>query len=193
MGEYPGALWRWQKPVVDRVPLLRGWLSAPASHRTGTGGQNRRRRDTVVVHHLPGLRAGVPGLYRAGGLYRRHAPLPSARGRPHPSTLAQALRSTERQGNPWGQPRHKRAEWAAGLDVPVMADVSQADVLYWVGCAGSYDPRSQKVSRAVVQIMRAAGVDFAILGEEESCNAEWPGAPATSTCTRPRPRPTSRR
>jgi Fe-S oxidoreductase len=46
-------------------------------------------------------------------------------------------------------------------------------VLYWVGCAGSYDPRNQQVSRAMVQILRAAGVDFAILGEEESCNAEW--------------------
>jgi Fe-S oxidoreductase len=42
-----------------------------------------------------------------------------------------------------------------------------------VGCAGSYDPRNQKVSRAMVRIMRAAGIDFAILGEEESCNAEW--------------------
>jgi len=46
-------------------------------------------------------------------------------------------------------------------------------VLYWVGCAGSYDPRNQKVSQAMVKIFRAAGVDFAILGEEESCNAEW--------------------
>ena len=90
-----------------------------------------------------------------------------------PDTLAQALRNTERQGNPWGQPRHQRAEWAAGLDVPIMADVGQADVLYWVGCAGSYDPRNQQVSQAMVQILRTAGVDFAILGEEETCNAEW--------------------
>jgi Fe-S oxidoreductase len=90
-----------------------------------------------------------------------------------PDTLAQALRNTERQGNPWGQPRHQRAEWAAGLDVPLLADVQETDVLYWVGCAGSYDPRNQKVSQAMVQILRAAGVDFAILGEEESCNAEW--------------------
>jgi Fe-S oxidoreductase len=90
-----------------------------------------------------------------------------------PDTLAGALRNTERQGNPWGQPRHQRAEWAAGLDVPLLADVGQADVLYWVGCAGSYDPRNQRVSRAMVQILRAAGVDFATLGEEETCNAEW--------------------
>ena len=54
-----------------------------------------------------------------------------------------------------------------------MADVGQADVLYWVGCAGSYDPRNQKVSQAMVKILQTAGVDFAILGEEETCNAEW--------------------
>jgi Fe-S oxidoreductase len=90
-----------------------------------------------------------------------------------PDTLVQALRSTERQGNPWGQPRHQRAAWAADLDVPILADVEQTDVLFWVGCAGSYDPRNQRVSQAMVRIMRAAGVDFAILGEEETCNAEW--------------------
>jgi Fe-S oxidoreductase len=90
-----------------------------------------------------------------------------------PDTLAQALRNTERQGNPWGQPRHQRAAWAEALDVPLMADAGRAEVLYWVGCAGSYDPRNQQVSQAMVHIMRAAGVDFAILGEEESCNAEW--------------------
>jgi Fe-S oxidoreductase len=101
---------------------------------------------------------------------RRYATLEE--GRP-PDTVAQALRNTERQGNPWGQPRHQRAEWAAGLNVRLMADVERAKILYWVGCAGSYDPRNQKVSQAMVQIMNAAGVDFAILGEEESCNAEW--------------------
>jgi Fe-S oxidoreductase len=90
-----------------------------------------------------------------------------------PATLAQALRNTERQGNPWGQPRHQRAEWAAGLGVPRMAEVGVTSVLYWVGCAGSFDPRSQRVSQAMVRILQAAGVDFAILGEEESCNAEW--------------------
>lgn len=90
-----------------------------------------------------------------------------------PDTLAQALRNTERQGDPWGRPRHQRGGWATGLDVPLMAEVGQADVLYWVGCAGSYDPRNQKVSQAMVQILRAAGVDCAILGEEETCNAEW--------------------
>ncbi|HSJ52800.1 MAG TPA: (Fe-S)-binding protein [Anaerolineae bacterium] len=90
-----------------------------------------------------------------------------------PDTLTGALRNTERQCNPWGQARHQRTAWAQGLDVPVMADVGRADVLYWVGCAGSYDPRNQRVSQAMVRIFRAAGIDFAILGDEETCNAEW--------------------
>jgi hypothetical protein len=88
-----------------------------------------------------------------------------------PETLRQALRNTEREGNPCGQPRHQRAQLAGGLDVPIVADVGQTDVLYWVGCAGSYEPRNQRVSQAMVQILRAAGVAFAILGEEEACNA----------------------
>jgi Fe-S oxidoreductase len=114
----------------------------------------------------------LSGVYRAGEIVAMRRYLALEQGR-LPDTLAQALRNTERQGNPWGQPRHQRATWADGLDVPVMADVGQAGVLYWIGCAGSYDPRNQQVSRAMVKILRAAGVDFAILGEEESCNAEW--------------------
>ena len=174
MGEYPGALWRWQKPLVDRLPPLRRLA-------LGSGQPSDRELAGEVIadetlwscttcraceHECPVFIEQAACIVDM----RRHLVLEAGR---IPTTLAQTLRNTERQGNPWGQPRHKRAEWAAGLDVPVMAGVGQADVLYWVGCAGSYDPRSQKVSRAMVQIMRAAGVDFAILGEEESCNAEW--------------------
>jgi len=90
-----------------------------------------------------------------------------------PEALNTALRQVARSGNPWGIGRHERAAWADGLDVPIMADVGQADVLYWVGCAGSYDPHNQPVSRAMVRILQASGVNLAILGQEESCNCEW--------------------
>ena len=53
-----------------------------------------------------------------------------------------------------------------------MADTGEADVLWWVGCAGSYDPRNQKVSRALATILHEAGVKYAILGEEETCNGD---------------------
>ena len=68
----------------------------------------------------------------------------------------------------------QRAAWTQALDfeVPVMANVGEADVLWWVGCAGSYDPRNQKVARALAKIMYEAGVNFAILGEEETCNGD---------------------
>jgi Fe-S oxidoreductase len=63
--------------------------------------------------------------------------------------------------------------WAEGLNVPQMAEKKKADVLYWVGCAGSYDPESQKTSRALIKIFEAANIDYAVLGEEERCNCEW--------------------
>ncbi|MCC6905186.1 MAG: (Fe-S)-binding protein, partial [Anaerolineae bacterium] len=90
-----------------------------------------------------------------------------------PDLLGMAMQQAERAGNPWGNPKGSRMDWAAELDVPVIAQKKKADVLYWVGCAGAYDPESQKTARAVVQILQAAGVDFAVLGEEERCNCEW--------------------
>lgn len=93
-------------------------------------------------------------------------------GRP-PEKLAVAFTQAERTGDPWGNPRGARLAWAHGLDVPRMADKGRADVLYWVGCAGAFDPAGQRVSRAMVRILRAAGVDFAVLGDEERCTCEW--------------------
>jgi Fe-S oxidoreductase/nitrate reductase gamma subunit len=89
-----------------------------------------------------------------------------------PGTGALSLQNLGRAGNPWGQPPTARDAWALGLDVPVMADAGQVDVLWWVGCAGSYDERSQKISKALVRIFKAAGVDYAILGQEETCNGD---------------------
>ena len=89
-----------------------------------------------------------------------------------PPMLGTAMTQAERVGNPWGNAA-SRLDWAKGLEVPVMADKKKTEVLYWVGCAGSYDPASQNTSRAVVKILQAAEVDFAVLGEEERCNCEW--------------------
>lgn len=89
-----------------------------------------------------------------------------------PSTGALSLQNLNRAGNPWGQPPTTRDEWAKGLNVPLMADKGEADVLWWVGCAGSYDERSQKISKALVSIFNAVGLDYAILGQEETCNGD---------------------
>jgi Fe-S oxidoreductase len=91
-----------------------------------------------------------------------------------PPSLATTLTNLERAGNPWKQPKRKRAAWTQGLDfaVPLMRDTGEAEVLWWVGCAGAYDPRNQKVTRAIARILHAAGVDFAILGDEEQCTGD---------------------
>jgi Fe-S oxidoreductase len=90
-----------------------------------------------------------------------------------PVLLQNAMTNAERAGDPWGNQKGSRMAWAQGLSVPLMADKKKADVLYWLGCAGSYDPNSQRTSRAMVKIFEAAGIDYAVLGEEERCNCEW--------------------
>lgn len=89
-----------------------------------------------------------------------------------PQGVKRVLEGIERAGNPWRLPARERTAWAEGLDVPVMAEQEEAEVLYWVGCAPSYDERSKKVARAFVQLMQQAGVNFAILGDEETCNGD---------------------
>jgi Fe-S oxidoreductase len=78
----------------------------------------------------------------------------------------------ETNGNPWNLARIDRPAWAAGLDVPLMSEKPQAEVLFWVGCAASYDDRAKKIARATVRLLRQAGTDFAILGEEETCTGD---------------------
>ncbi len=89
-----------------------------------------------------------------------------------PETAGTAFRNMETAGNPWGLARNDRTAWAAGLDVPILAEKGSTDVLYWVGCSGSYDDRCKKISVAVVRILKAAGIDFAILGDAERCTCE---------------------
>lgn len=78
----------------------------------------------------------------------------------------------ENQSNPWGIGSDKRADWAQGLDVTTMAEKSDVDYLYWVGCAGSFDERAKKVSVALVKLLQKANVSFSILGSEEMCSGD---------------------
>jgi len=92
-----------------------------------------------------------------------------------PHELKPVFEAYESQSNPWGLPSQSRADWAADLDVPRWTDAAQAadfDVLFYVGSAQSFDPRGQKIARAFVQVLRAAGVRFAILGAAESSTGE---------------------
>ena len=89
-----------------------------------------------------------------------------------PPEAQRAMTNIERAGNPWGEPRETRGDWAKELGVPTYAEKPDAEWLYFVGCAASVDRRNQKVARALVQVLRAAGVSFAILGTEETCNGD---------------------
>ena len=84
----------------------------------------------------------------------------------------QALRTIAARGNPWGLPPDERDAWAAGLGVPRIEDNPTPDVLLWVGCAGSYDRRNQQVTRSLVKILKAAGVNYSILGKSETCTGD---------------------
>ena len=89
-----------------------------------------------------------------------------------PDELKNTFANLERNYTPWGFSHSTRADWARGLDIPLMAEKKRADILFWVGCAGAYDSRYQNVSRAFAKLMQMAGVDFAILGTEEKCNGD---------------------
>ena len=88
-----------------------------------------------------------------------------------PGELQGAFRGMENAGNPW-QVGESRMKWAEGLDVPTVEDTDNFEVLYWVGCAGSFEPRAQKIARALVRVLNVAGVKFAVLGDAESCTGD---------------------
>ncbi len=91
----------------------------------------------------------------------------------YPKELNTALKGLEYNGNPWGIGYDKRADWAKGLDIQTMSDDPNVDYLLWVGCAGSFDDRSKKVSTSLARILQKAGVRFAILGVEEKCTGDF--------------------
>jgi Fe-S oxidoreductase len=89
-----------------------------------------------------------------------------------PQELNKPFEGMEVNGNPWNLSRQDRTTWAEGLDVPLASQKPTAEVLYWVGCAASYDQRAKKIARATAQLLKQAGVDFAILGNEETCTGD---------------------
>ena len=89
-----------------------------------------------------------------------------------PAGLNPVFKSLETNFSPWAFNPADRAEWAEGMNIKSMAEDKDGEVLFWVGCAGSFDDRYKKVSKAFATIMQKAGVDFRILGTEEKCNGD---------------------
>jgi len=90
-----------------------------------------------------------------------------------PGEAEPMLRDVERAGNPWGRAQTERADWAAKLGVRILEPGEPApEVLYWVGCAASFDERARTAAESTARLLQAAGVDFAILGPRESCTGD---------------------
>ena len=93
-----------------------------------------------------------------------------------PEEVQPAFESLERNGSPWAFSRADRADWARGMNIPTMAELQERgerpDVLYWVGCMGSFDDRAKKITVAFARILQACNVKFAILGQEEHCHGD---------------------
>lgn len=89
-----------------------------------------------------------------------------------PPQLNSVFKSLEANYTPWVFNAADRAAWAEGMNIKTMAEDKDGEILFWVGCAGSFDERYKKVTKAFAAIMQKAGVDFRILGTEEKCNGD---------------------
>ncbi|MEX2116706.1 MAG: heterodisulfide reductase-related iron-sulfur binding cluster [Bacteroidota bacterium] len=89
-----------------------------------------------------------------------------------PPEVQTVFRNLENNFTPWAFGASSRADWAEGMGIPRVADTPDAEVLFWVGCAGSYDARYKKVTQAFAALMKMAGIRFAILGTEEKCTGD---------------------
>jgi Fe-S oxidoreductase len=172
-----------EKPQNDQGELA----EAGAGDPTDTSGTREAKREIALVDLVPGVikpevlwacttcraceeRCPVSISYVDKIVQmRRH--LVVMKGE-FPQELNKPFEGMETNGNPWNLSRQDRATWADGLNVPLASQKPDAEVLYWVGCAASYDQRAKKIARATAQLLQRAGVDFAILGDEETCTGD---------------------
>src|SRR4029079_10040314 len=91
-----------------------------------------------------------------------------------PAEAGVMLRNLENKGNPWGAPPTTREDWTKGLEfeVPRVSDGGDFEYLFWVGCAGAFEDRAKKTTRAVATLLNEAGVSYAILGNNETCTGD---------------------
>jgi Fe-S oxidoreductase/nitrate reductase gamma subunit len=85
------------------------------------------------------------------------------------SEVRLTLKNLQTNNNPWGMSRGVRAEWTKGLEIKTFAEVTDPEILFWVGCCGSFDARNQRVATSMVKILQACEVRFGILGNKEGC------------------------
>lgn len=90
----------------------------------------------------------------------------------YPESLEATYQGMERNSNPWNISASQRMSWAEGLHVPTIEENPDADLLWWIGCAPSFDQRAQNIARALLQILQTANVSFAVLGSKECCTGD---------------------
>ncbi|GIU95709.1 MAG: Fe-S oxidoreductase [Gaiellaceae bacterium] len=145
-------------PAAATVPLVPGAVSDEVVWDCVTCG--------ACIHECPVSIEHVDHIVDL----RRHLVMVESR---FPAEADPMLRDVERAGNPWGKPQAERAAWAEGLGLRVLEPGDPApEVLYWVGCAGSFDERARVSARATARLLLDAGVDVAILGPRESCTGD---------------------
>lgn len=135
-------------------PVMDGWLTPDEIWACTTCG--------ACMETCPVMNEHIPAIVE---LRRAKVMMDSA----FPAELNATFRGLETNANPWNMGAAARAEWCQELQVPLMAEKGEAEYLWFVGCAGSFDDRGKNISKAMVQILNAAGVDYAILGAEEKC------------------------
>lgn len=89
-----------------------------------------------------------------------------------PKSVSDTLRNIERQGNPWGIPPEQRLEWSEDLSIRILSPGDETDILLFLGCAFAFDDRNKKIARSFARLLQKAGIDFAILGLDETCCGE---------------------
>ncbi|RPI04813.1 MAG: (Fe-S)-binding protein [Ignavibacteriae bacterium] len=89
-----------------------------------------------------------------------------------PPEVQVVFKNLETNFSPWAFPASARADWAEGMNIPKLSQSQDADILFWVGCAGAFDARYTKVTQSFATLMQKAGVKFAILGTEEKCTGD---------------------
>jgi Fe-S oxidoreductase len=149
-----------ETPPPPRKDLIGGWISEDTIWACTTCGWCTTACPVFII----------PAVDKIVEM-RRHLVLEKAE---FPKEMQTAFRGMETNGNPWGMAQASRGDWAEGLPVVTMAEAEgkPVDVLFWVGCAGSYEDRAKRVSKALVELLTEAGVSFAILGAEETCTGD---------------------
>ncbi|HEU4995126.1 MAG TPA: (Fe-S)-binding protein [Gemmatimonadaceae bacterium] len=175
----------------DRMEFLRPMFVASEEDK-GAGSRSPRTPEQVLEHRLLDQYISEEELWACTSCraclqecpvsidqldvineMRRYLVLSESR---FPAEIQPAFESLERNGSPWAFAQADRAKWAAGMNIPTMADLharnERPDVLFWVGCMGSFDDRAKKITVAFARILQACGIRFAILGQEEHCHGD---------------------